>query len=173
LRLPNGNTWVSTGYGKTLALLNREKSVLKTFPSSPLPAEAKANFFADFQILPNGHLVVANWQAHGTGHGDEGNQLLEFDSTGALASRYRQDPARISSLHAVLVLDGLDPAQLHDESAGLQVPAQATAIRPSGGRRSEISGQRREGSTAMLLLGEWKGFGAGWVLGRSGRNQKN
>lgn len=168
LRLPNGDTWVSTGYGKTLVLVNRAKAVLKSFPSSSLPAEAKANFFADFQILPNGHLVVANWQAHGPGHGDEGIQLLEFDSTGALVSRFRQDPARFSSLHAVLVLDGLDPDQLHDERAGLQVPAKATATRPSGDRRSEISGPRRKGWNAWFLQGKRWDFGAKWVLGRSG-----
>jgi hypothetical protein len=167
LRLPNGDTWVSTGYGKTLVLLNRGKSVLKTFPSSSLPAEVKSNFFADFQILPNGHLVVANWQAHGSGHGDEGIQLLEFDSTGALASRFLQDPARFSSLHAVLVLDGMDPARLHDERAGLQVPAQASALWTSGVRRSEKSGTRREGRAAGFLQGKWRAFGAKWVLGKS------
>jgi hypothetical protein len=168
LRLPNGDTWVSTGYGKTLVLLNRGKSVLKTFPNSPLPAEAKANFFADFQILPNGHVVVANWQAHGPGHGDEGIQLLEFDSAGALASSFRQDPARFSSLHAVLVLDGLDPARLHDERAGLQVPAEGTALKSPGGRRSEKSGPRGEGWSARFIQGKLREFGAKWVLGRSG-----
>ena len=34
-----------------------------------MPKEMHANFYAMFQLLPNGHLVFANWQAHGPGHG--------------------------------------------------------------------------------------------------------
>lgn len=165
LRLPNGNTWVSTGYAKSLVLLNRAKSVLKTFPRTPLPAEVKANFLGDFQILPNGHIVVTNWQAHGPGHGDEGIQLLEFDSTGALVSRFRQDPARFSSLHSVLVLDGLDPARLHDEMSGPQVPVHPTGLGPARERRRGDAGYR-SGTYGWFLQEALQGSGPGWILGR-------
>lgn len=123
LRLPDGNTWVSTGYSATLALVAPDKRILRTLGGPALPKEYNAHFFADFQILPNGHLVVANWQNHGPGHGSEGIQLIEFDSAGTVAWQFRQDPARYSSLHGVLVLDGLDPAQAYDERAGVQAPA--------------------------------------------------
>lgn len=152
LRLSNGDTWVSTGYAKTLVLLSPAKAVLKTFPSSPLPAEANAHFFGDFQILANGNMVVTNWQNHGPGHGQEGIQLLEFDSKGVVVSSYRQDPARFSSIHSVLVLDGLDPARLHDERTGLQVPVPPTAV--------------RAGKAGRTGRDEPRDYGMQWFLGR-------
>jgi hypothetical protein len=136
LRLAGGNTWVSTGYTATLVLLSPDGRILKTVGGTSLPAAVNAHFFADFQLLPDGHLIVANWQNHGPGHGSEGVQLLEFDSSGALVWQYHQDPARISSLHGVLVLDGLDPRQAYDEREGFMVPWVPAALRIGSAPRS-------------------------------------
>jgi hypothetical protein len=128
LRLKNGNTWASTGYSATLALTSPDKQRLRTLGGTAMPKEVNAHFFADFQCLPNGNLMVANWQNHGPGHGGEGTQALEFDSTGALVWQFHQDPAKFSSLHGVLVLDGLDTRLGHDERDGAQTPWAPLAV---------------------------------------------
>ena len=39
---------------------------------------------AMFQLLPNGNIVLANWQGHGTGFGNSGVQLMEFNVAGEM-----------------------------------------------------------------------------------------
>jgi hypothetical protein len=78
-------------------------------------------FAAMFQLLPNGNVVMANWQGHGDGHGREGIQLLEFNAAGEIVWSWGQ-AEQISSLQGVLVLDGLDTSKLHDERNGLMQP---------------------------------------------------
>ena len=81
------------------------------------------NFYAGYQILPNGHFVVTNWEGHGGGNGGKGVQLLEYDASGALVWRWKQNPNLVSSLHDVIVLDGLDTTKLHDDVNGVLAPA--------------------------------------------------
>jgi hypothetical protein len=72
--------------------------------------------------LPNGHFVVTNWEGHGGGNGSKGLQLLEYDASGLLVWKWKQDPNLVSSLHGVIVLDGLDTTKLHDEVNGVLAP---------------------------------------------------
>jgi hypothetical protein len=120
--LPNGHLLVSAGYGAFLCELDAHgKRVRQLGAKGEVPAAVNPFFYAMFQLLPDGHVVVANWQDHGPGHGDSGVQLLEFDAAGAIVWSW-SDAARISSLQGVLVLDGLDTHRLHDERRGLMEP---------------------------------------------------
>jgi hypothetical protein len=112
LRLKNGQTIVSTGYGKDLEFFSADGKRLDTITG---PAAVNPNFFAGFQVLPNGNYVVANWQGHGPTHGASGVQALEYTPAGKLAWSWQQDAGKFSSLHAVIVLDGLDPRVLNTE----------------------------------------------------------
>ncbi len=77
----------------------------------PLTASAvRPNFFSEFQILPNGNIITANWQSYGFGI-----QILEFDPAGAVVWYYKHDPNVFSSIQGVMVLDGLDPTKLNVE----------------------------------------------------------
>jgi hypothetical protein len=78
-------------------------------------------FYAMFQLLPNGHVVLANWQGHGPGFGSSGVQLLEFNATGKIVWQW-SEAGMISSLQGVVVLDGLNTGELHDERDGLMKP---------------------------------------------------
>jgi hypothetical protein len=78
-------------------------------------AIVKPNFFSEFEILPNGNLVVPNWQGHGGNNGASGIQVLEFDPTGNVVWYYKQDPMLFSSIQGAMVLDGKDPQYLHVE----------------------------------------------------------
>lgn len=129
LRLPNGNTLISTGYGIQMVLVDKDANVIKKFPTpaditgSSFWTQAKPNFFAGFQILSSGNIVVANWEGHGGGNGGNGYQLIEFDSALTKAVAYwKQDASLVSSLHGVLVLDDLDTKLLHSDVNGIIAP---------------------------------------------------
>ncbi len=122
LRLPDGHILASAGYGAFFVELDPQGAVLRKFAEKEkMPAAVNANFYAMFQLLPDGHIVFANWQAHGPGHGNSGIQMLEIDRTGAIVWQW-SDAKRISSLQGVLVLDGLDISRLHDERSGVMAP---------------------------------------------------
>lgn len=129
LRMADGTTWASIGYGAALVCITADKKIKRVIKGGLLPNKTEVNpkFFAGFQVLKNGNIVVANWQNHGSGHGGEGIQLLEFDTTGALVWSYK-NPALYSSVHNILVLDDLNTAVLHDENSGRVAPATTTGI---------------------------------------------
>lgn len=140
VRLPNGRTLVSAGYGAFLVELNADGSVARRFAEKEaMPAALNARFYATFQLLPNGHIVLANWQGHGPDHGASGIQLFELDPTGTVVWQW-SEASLISSLQAVLVLDGLDTSRLHDERTGVMAAlgAETTAESSSRGRSRPV-----------------------------------
>jgi hypothetical protein len=125
VRLADGTLAVSAGYAATLYIVDPvAKKVLTALggKSQPEAASINPNFYAGFQVLANGHFVVTNWQAHGAGHGNEGIQLLEYDRSGVLVWKWKQRATVVSSLHGVLVIDGLDTSKLHDDVNGVLAP---------------------------------------------------
>ncbi len=122
VRLANGNLLVSAGYGAFLVELDPGGNVIRKFGGKDVvPAEVNPFFYAMFQLLPDGNVVLANWQGHGEGHGAKGVQLLEFNPAGEIIWQWSRSDL-ISSLQGVLVLDGLDANLLHDERRGLMLP---------------------------------------------------
>ncbi len=113
LRLASGQTVVSTGYGKNLEFFSTDGKLTDTISG---PAAVNPNFFAGFQVLPNGNYIVANWQGHGLKQGANGVQVLEYTPAGKLAWSWKQDAGKFSSLHAVIVLDDLDPKWMYAEN---------------------------------------------------------
>lgn len=128
VRLANGHILSSAGYGAFFVELDPAgKEVRRFAEKEKMPKEMHANFYAMFQLLPNGHIVFANWQNHGPGHGKEGIQMVEIDPAGdptKLLWQWSEAPI-ISSLQGVLVLDGLDTNKLYDERNGLMAPVAA------------------------------------------------
>ena len=122
VRLVNGHTLASAGYGGFMVELDQDKKVVRKFGGKDqVPATVNPDFFATFQLLPSGDVVVANWQGHGADHGHSGIQLVEFDQAGAIVWQWSQAEL-ISSIQGILLLDGLDTARLHDERNGLVEP---------------------------------------------------
>lgn len=122
LRLANGNVIISAGYGAFMVELDPDGEIVRKFGGKKqVPSEVNPFFYAMFQLLGNGHIVLANWQGHGKGFGASGIQLLEFDDAGEIVWSW-SDSARISSLQGVMVLDGLDTDLLHDERNGILTP---------------------------------------------------
>lgn len=122
LRLPNGNLIVTAGYGAFVVELDPSGKILRKFGGKDqVPEKVRPFFYAMFQLLPDGNVVLANWQGHGPGFGNSGVQLLEFNSAGEIVWSWSKAEL-ISSLQGVLVLDGLDTSKLHDERAGVMQP---------------------------------------------------
>lgn len=121
LRLPSGDTVVSTGYAASLQIFTSAKTLRQTITG---PSNVTPNFYCDFQILPNGDYVVTNWEGHGAGNGNVGVQVLEYNTQGTLVWSWKQDASVISSLQAAIVLDGLDLSQLYvEDTTGTLVAA--------------------------------------------------
>jgi hypothetical protein len=119
LRLQNGGLLVTAGYGGFVVELDPAGKIVRKFGGKEqVPVEVNPFFYAMFQLLPNGHVVLANWQGHGPGFGQSGIQLLEFNTEGGIVWQWSKADL-ISSLQGVLVLDGLDTTKLHDERNGL------------------------------------------------------
>jgi hypothetical protein len=122
LRLPSGNLLVTAGYGAFVVELDPAGKFIRKFGGKEsVPEKVRPFFNAMCQLLPNGNIVLANWQGHGPGFGNSGVQLLEFNSAGEIVWSWSKADL-ISSLQGVLVLDGLDTAQLHDERSGVMKP---------------------------------------------------
>jgi hypothetical protein len=116
LLMGDGNTILCTAFGKSCDIIDKNTHmVTKRYGTATMPNAAMflPNFFAEFEILPNGNIIVANWQGHGTGNGSRGIQVIEFDPAGNVVWFYKQDPAFFSSIQGVMVLDGKDPQYLH------------------------------------------------------------
>jgi hypothetical protein len=129
LHLANGDTLCSAGFGAFMAEFDSSGALVRKFGGEgEVPPEVHPHFYALFQLLADGDVVVANWQGHGPGHGATGAQLIEFDPRGKIVWHWdnRQNLA-FSSVQGVLVLDGLNPALLHDERNGLMEPLGSAA----------------------------------------------
>jgi hypothetical protein len=85
------------------------------FAAAMMPDAASYHpfYFAEFEILPNGNIIIANWQGRGSGNGNAGRQVFEFNPAGDVTWFYQQDPKLFSSINGVMVLDGKDPQYLH------------------------------------------------------------
>jgi hypothetical protein len=122
LRLPNGNLIITAGYGAFVVELDPSGKILRKFGGKEsVPDKVRPFFYAMFQLLPNGNIVLANWQGHGPGFGGSGVQLLEFNGASEIVWSWSKADL-ISSLQGVLVLDGLDVSKLHDERGGVMSP---------------------------------------------------
>ena len=123
MRLPNGNTVVTTGYGATLQIYSPARLLLQTVGGSGQPNAAAIApwFYADFHQMPTGNYFVVNSQADRTMNNSV--QLLEYDAAGMLVWQQKQ-PTGVRSVEAAIVLDGLDVTKLYVETEGrlIQVP---------------------------------------------------
>ena len=113
---------MTAGYGAFVVELDGNGKTIRKFGGKEsVPEKVRPFFYAMFQLLPNAHVVLANWQGHGPGFGSSGVQLLEFDAAGEIVWAWSKADL-ISSLQGVLVLDGLDTGRLHDERNGVMAP---------------------------------------------------
>ncbi|MGL4594097.1 MAG: hypothetical protein ACRC2T_09105, partial [Thermoguttaceae bacterium] len=63
--LPDGNLLAASGYSAFLVFLDADGKMLKKWGGKPGPEKLNFNFFAGFQMLKNGNVIVCNWTGHG------------------------------------------------------------------------------------------------------------
>jgi hypothetical protein len=103
-RRADGSTLVSAGYGAFMAVFDTAGQCVQRFgAAADVATEVAPFFYASFEQLPGGRLLVANWQGHGPDNGAKGCQLLEFDSQGRLLDSWSA-PRHISSLQGILIV---------------------------------------------------------------------
>ncbi|GEM_PF-370773 len=134
VRLDNGHIFLSGGYGAFLAEIDTAGNFIRTIGAAPQPDGVGPFFYAMWQRLSNGDVVVANWQGHGVNHDTAGkvHELIEFDTTGRVVWTW-DNPAIVSSLQGVLILDSLNTNLMYDDRDGFMQPltSQTSIIPPS------------------------------------------
>ena len=118
LRLPNGNLLAATGYGHQLVEVDSSGKVLKQIEGPALPAGQIWHFFSGYQILKSGNILQCHWTGHGAQDSTKGPQLVEFDPAGKMVWSWH-DAQAAGTVHGVIVLDGIDPGVLNDDSSGV------------------------------------------------------
>ena len=120
LRLRNGDTAVTSGRDLKLLIFDKDGKTKQTIlMQNQSDKQAIDPYQAGyFQILSNGHFVMANWQGKNATSGRKGRQLVEYNAQGEQVWTWKQDPKRFSSISAFLVLDGLDLNRVHDDVNG-------------------------------------------------------
>ncbi|MDR2430631.1 MAG: hypothetical protein LBD14_07090 [Puniceicoccales bacterium] len=119
VELPNGNLLAAAGYGAFLAELTWDGKIVRKLGGLPAPKGLTYIFMSQFQVLKNGHILVATWTGHASGDSKKGQQLVEFDATGKVVWSWH-DPALAGSIHSVIVLDDLDASQFDEDAARLK-----------------------------------------------------
>jgi hypothetical protein len=122
MRLANGNTAITTGYGATLVIYDSAGKLLQTMggTSQANAAQIAPWFYADFHVLPSGNYFLVNSQADRTM--DNSIQLLEYDPSGTLVWKQKQ-PTGVRTLEEAIILDGLDTSRLNVEPQGQLISA--------------------------------------------------
>lgn len=123
LRKTDGHLLAAGGYSFDFVELDADGKVMKRFGGKDA-AEAKAlgyHFFAGFQVLKNGNVVVANWTGHGVQDSNKGVQIVEFNPEGKLVWAWH-DPQMAGSINGVIVLDDIDTSVLNDDVSGVLGP---------------------------------------------------
>ena len=122
LKKADGNYLLAGGYAHAFYEFAPGGATLRQFEATGMPQGLINKFYAGFQVLRNGNVVVCNWTGHGAPDSHLGWQLLEFAPTGKLVWKWH-DPQRAGTALNVLVLDDLDVQVLNDDAGGVLGPA--------------------------------------------------
>lgn len=115
----DGNLLVSGGYSKGLYTFDAEGKLLKDTVITQ-PEGLNNYFYAGFQFLKNGHIVMANWTGHSEKDFKPGLKVVELDKDHNMVWSWNE--AFGGTVNNVLVLDGLDTGVLNDDAAGVLGP---------------------------------------------------
>ena len=119
LYAPDGKLLLSGGYSKGLFTFDAEGKLLKDTVLQQ-PEGLNNYFYAGFQILKNGHVVMANWTGHSEKDFKPGWKAVELDAEHRVVWTWNESYG--GTVNQLLVLDDLDPARLNEDSGGVLGP---------------------------------------------------
>lgn len=79
LARPGGGVWATSGAPSTVIEFNQQGQILQQIGGKTTHAGLGLDFFSGFEILPNGNMVVANWQGHLANPMNSTPHLVEFN----------------------------------------------------------------------------------------------
>ena len=120
LYAPDGKLLVAGGYSKGLYTFDAEGKLLKDTVLKQ-PEGLNNHFYAGFQILKSGNIVMANWTGHSEKDFTPGLKVVELDKDHNMVWSWNE--AYGGTVNNVLVLDSLDTAVLNDDASGVLGPA--------------------------------------------------
>lgn len=118
---PDGKLLLSGGYSKGLFTFDSEGKLLKDTVLQQ-PEGLNNYFYAGFQILKNGHLVMANWTGHSEKDFKPGWKVVELDAEHRVVWTWNE--AYGGTVNQLLVLDDLDPSRLNEDCGGVLRPVE-------------------------------------------------
>ncbi len=120
LYAPDGKLLLSGGYSKGFYTFDAEGKLLK-YTVLKQPEGLNNYFYAGFQILKNGHIVLSNWTGHSEKDFKPGLKIVELDQDHNMVWSWNE--AYGGTVNNLIVLDGLDTAVLNDDASGVLGPA--------------------------------------------------
>jgi hypothetical protein len=120
LYAPDGKLVLSGGYSKGLYMFDGEGKLLKDTVLQQ-PEGLNNYFYAGFQILKNGNLVMANWTGHSEKDFKPGWKAVELDAEHKVVWTWNESYG--GTVNQLLVLDGLDTSVLQDDASGVLGPS--------------------------------------------------
>jgi hypothetical protein len=116
LYAPNGTLLLSGGYSKGLYTFDADGKLLKDTVVKQ-PEGLNNYFYAGFQILKSGNIVLSNWTGHSEKDFKPGLKVVELDKDHNVVWSWNE--AFGGTVNNVLVLDGLDASVLNDDASGV------------------------------------------------------
>jgi len=102
--LGNGQFIVSTGYGGSVLIVDKDWKLLKSYGGKGKVDGIDIYFFSDAQRLKNGNIVVAHWTGHGRKDSGKAPQVIEFDKDGKVVWTWH-NPKRAGTLHGIEIIE--------------------------------------------------------------------
>jgi hypothetical protein len=97
---PDGNVVVSGGYARRLFFFTRDGELLHRV-TMPQPPGKRDHYYAGFQILPNGNVVLSQWTGYSEKDQRPGLKLTEFDND--LKPVWTWDDPTVGTINHVIV----------------------------------------------------------------------
>lgn len=120
LYAPDGTLLISGGYSKGFYTFDAEGKLLNDTVLKQ-PEGLNNYFYAGFQMLKNGNIVMSNWTGHSEKDFKPGLKLVELDKEHNLVWSWNE--AFGGTVNNVIVLDDLDTSVLNDDASGVLGPA--------------------------------------------------
>ncbi len=119
LYAPDGKLMLSGGYSKGFYVFGADGALLRD-TVLPQPEGLHNYFYAGFQVLRNGNIVMANWTGHNAKDFKPGWKVAELDRDHRVVWTWNEPYG--GTVNQVIVLDGLDTGVPHDDVSGILGP---------------------------------------------------
>ncbi|MCA8956007.1 MAG: DUF1553 domain-containing protein [Planctomycetes bacterium] len=132
VRLPNGNTLISTGNGHSVLEVDRAKKIVWHLRQDDLP-DIRLAWVTTVELLPNGNLLLGNCHA-----GPANPQILEITRQKRVVWSFRDHRQMGNSLSNSLLLDAYDDERFYRTE--VQPILAANCYRCHGDRKAKVRG---------------------------------